>query len=190
MIATDLMIDQFPDIVDEKFSADMEKNLDKIEAGKADWTTTIEKFYKGFDKSLQNAEKAMDGQKVRVPDEETDIICEKCGRKMVIKTGRYGKFLACPGFPECKNTKRIVVSTPGRCPKCGSPVVQKKSQRGRIFFACEKGTSCGFMTWNTPTDKVCPKCGSTLFLKKGRNSMYLCEKEGCGYQEPAAKETK
>ena len=190
MIVTDLMIDQFPDIVDEKFSADMEKNLDKIEAGKADWTTTIEKFYKGFDKSLQNAEKAMDGQKVKVPDEETDIICEKCGRKMVIKTGRYGKFLACPGFPECKNTKRIVVSTPGRCPKCGSPVVQKKSQRGRIFFACEKGTSCGFMTWNTPTDKVCPKCGSTLFLKKGRNSMYLCEKEGCGYQEPAAKETK
>ncbi len=190
MIVTDLMIDQFPDIVDEKFSADMEKNLDKIEAGKVDWTTTIEKFYKGFDKSLQNAEKAMDGQKVKVPDEETDIICEKCGRKMVIKTGRYGKFLACPGFPECKNTKRIVVSTPGRCPKCGSPVVQKKSQRGRIFFACEKGTSCGFMTWNTPTDKVCPKCGSTLFLKKGRNSMYLCEKEGCGYQEPAAKETK
>lgn len=190
MIVTDLMIDQFPDIVDEKFSADMEKNLDKIEAGKADWTTTIEKFYKGFDKSLQNAEKAMDGQKVKVPDEETDIICEKCGRKMVIKTGRYGKFLACPGFPECKNTKRIVVSTPGRCPKCGSPVVQKKSQRGRIFFACEKGTSCGFMTWNTPTDKVCPKCGSTLFLKKGRNSMYLCEKEGCGYQEPATKETK
>ena len=190
MIVTDLMIDQFPDIVDEKFSADMEKNLDKIEAGKADWTTTIEKFYKGFDKSLQNAEKAMDGQKVKVPDEETDIICEKCGRKMVIKTGRYGKFLACPGFPECKNTKRIVVSTPGRCPKCGSSVVQKKSQRGRIFFACEKGTSCGFMTWNTPTDKVCPKCGSTLFLKKGRNSMYLCEKEGCGYKEPAAKETK
>ncbi len=190
MIVTDLMIDQFPDIVDEKFSADMEKNLDKIEAGKADWTTTIEKFYKGFDKSLKNAEKAMDGQKVKVPDEETDIICEKCGRKMVIKTGRYGKFLACPGFPECKNTKRIVVSTPGRCPKCGSPVVQKKSQRGRIFFACEKGTSCGFMTWNTPTDKVCPKCGSTLFLKKGRNSMYLCEKEGCGYKEPAAKETK
>ncbi len=132
----------------------------------------------------------MDGQKVKVPDEETDIICEKCGRKMVIKTGRYGKFLACPGFPECKNTKRIVVSTPGRCPKCGNPVVQKKSQRGRIFFACEKGTSCGFMTWNTPTDKVCPKCGSTLFLKKGRNSMYLCEKEGCGYKEPAAKETK
>lgn len=190
MIVTDLMIDQFPDIVDEKFSADMEKNLDRIEAGKADWTSTIEKFYKGFDKSLQNAEKAMDGQKVKVPDEETDVICEKCGRKMVIKTGRYGKFLACPGFPECKNTKRIVVSTPGKCPKCGSQVIQRKSQKGRVFFACEKGSSCGFMTWNTPSDKICPQCGSTLFLKKGRNSMYVCEKEGCGYQEPAAKEAK
>ena len=190
MIVTDLMIDQFPDIVDEKFSADMEKNLDRIEAGKADWTSTIEKFYKGFDKSLQNAEKAMDGQKVAVPDEETDVICEKCGRKMVIKTGRYGKFLACPGFPECKNTKRIVVSTPGKCPKCGSPVIQRRSQKGRLFYACEKGTSCGFMTWNTPTEKTCPRCGSTLFLKKGRNSAYICEKEGCGYQEAAVKEAK
>ena len=190
MVVTDLMIEQFPDIVDEKFSADMEKSLDKIESGKVDWTTTISKFYKGFDKSLTAAEKALEGQRLSVPDEETDIICEKCGRKMVIKTGRYGKFLACPGFPECKNTKRIVVSTPGKCPKCGSPIVQRKSKRGRIFFACEKGTACGFMTWNTPTDKVCPQCGSSLFLRKGKNSAYICEKEGCGYQEDASKEAK
>jgi len=190
MIVTDLMIEQFPDIVDEKFSADMEKNLDRIEAGKTDWTSTISKFYKGFDRSLKEAEKAMEGQRVKVPEEETDIICEKCGRKMVIKTGRYGKFLACPGFPECRNTKRLVVSTPGRCPKCGSPVVQRKSQKGRTFYACEKGKECGFMTWNTPTDRVCPKCGSALFLKRGRNSMYVCEKEGCGYQEAVEKETK
>ena len=188
IIVTDIMIDQFPDIVDEKFSADMEKALDKIEEGKNDWSTTIEKFYKGFDKSLTEAEKALDGQKVRIPDEETDVICEKCGRKMVIKTGRFGKFLACPGFPECKNTKRITVSTPGRCPKCGSPVVQRKSKRGRIFYACEKGTECGFMTWNSPTDRVCPQCGSTLFLTKGKNGTYVCEKEGCGYKEAAAKE--
>ena len=188
IIVTDIMIDQFPDIVDEKFSADMEKALDKIEEGKNDWSSTIEKFYKGFDKSLTEAEKALDGQKVRIPDEETDVICEKCGRKMVIKTGRFGKFLACPGFPECKNTKRITVSTPGRCPKCGSPVVQRKSKRGRIFYACEKGTECGFMTWNSPTDRVCPQCGSTLFLTKGKNGTYVCEKEGCGYKEAAAKE--
>ena len=188
IIVTDIMIDQFPDIVDEKFSADMEKALDKIEEGKNDWSTTIEKFYKGFDKSLTEAEKALDGQKVRIPDEETDVICEKCGRKMVIKTGRFGKVLACPGFPECKNTKRITVSTPGRCPKCGSPVVQRKSKRGRIFYACEKGTECGFMTWNSPTDRVCPQCGSTLFLTKGKNGTYVCEKEGCGYKEAAAKE--
>jgi DNA topoisomerase-1 len=190
IIVTDIMIDQFPDIVDEKFSADMEKDLDKIEEGKNDWSATIEKFYKGFDRSLTEAERSLDGQKVRIPDEETDVICEKCGRRMVIKTGRFGKFLACPGFPECKNTKRITVSTPGRCPKCGSPVVQRKSKRGRIFYACEKGTECGFMTWNSPTDKVCPQCGSTLFLTKGKNGTYVCEKEGCGYKEAARKETK
>lgn len=190
MIVTDLMIDQFPDIVDEKFSADMEKDLDKIEEGKTDWTKTIEKFYKGFDKSLTKAEKALDGQKVQIPDEETDIICEKCGRKMVIKTGRYGKFLACPGFPECRNTKKLTVSTPGRCPRCGSPVVQRKSRKGRVFYACEKGAECGFMTWNTPTDKVCPQCGSTLFRTKGKNGAFVCEKEGCGYREEAAKESK
>ncbi len=188
IIVTDLMIDQFPDIVDEKFSADMEKDLDKIEEGKNDWSSTIEKFYKGFDKSLKKAEEALDGQRVAIPDEETDVICEKCGRKMVIKTGRFGKFLACPGFPECRNTKRITVSTPGRCPKCGSPVVQRKSRRGRIFYACEKGSECGFMTWNAPTDRVCPQCGSTLFLTKGKNGTYVCEKEGCGYKEAAVKE--
>lgn len=190
MIVTDLMIDQFPDIVDEKFSADMEKSLDKIEEGKTDWTSTIEKFYKGFDKSLTKAEKALDGQRVTIPDEETDVICEKCGRKMVIKTGRFGKFLACPGFPECRNTKKITVSTPGRCPKCGSPVVQRKSRRGRVFYACEKGAECGFMTWNTPTDRVCPQCGSTLFRTKGKNGAFVCEKEGCGYKEEAEKKAK
>ena len=187
MVVTDLMIEQFPDIVDETFSAEMEKSLDKIELGKADWVKTLEKFYKGFEKSLTQAEKQLEGQRLSVPVEETDEVCEKCGRKMVIKSGRFGKFLACPGFPECRNTKRIVVETPGSCPKCGTRVVQKKSQKGRIFYACDKGMECGFMTWSEPTDAKCPQCGSTLFKKKGRAPMLVCEKEGCGYSEAVKK---
>ncbi|MBR5501891.1 MAG: topoisomerase DNA-binding C4 zinc finger domain-containing protein, partial [Oscillospiraceae bacterium] len=114
-------------------------------------------------------------------------VCEKCGRKLVVKSGRFGMFLACPGFPECKNTKRIVVETPGVCPKCGTRVVQKKSQKGRVFYACDKGKDCGFMTWNEPTDKACPQCGSTMFKKKGRAPMLVCEKEGCGHSEAVTK---
>ena len=114
----ELMLEQFPDIVDVGFSAEMERNLDKVESGQADWRQTVDTFYKGFEKSLEQAEKNMEGKKVKVPDEESDEICEKCGRRMVIKTGRYGKFLACPGFPECQNTKRLVKDTGGRCPKC------------------------------------------------------------------------
>ena len=102
---------------------------------------------------------------------------------MVIKTGRFGKFLACPGFPECKNTKRIEIETKGRCPKCGGRILEMRSKRGRIFYACENGRSCGFMTWNKPTDKLCPQCGATLFTAKGRNPGLLCEREGCGYTE-------
>ena len=180
-VVSDLMTDQFPDIVDVGFSADMEKNLDKIEEGKADWVKTLSKFYKGFEKSLQKAEKEMDGKKLEVPAEESDVICEKCGRRMVIKTGKYGKFLACPGFPECRNTKKIQIETPGKCPKCGGIMLQKKSARGRVYYACEKGKDCGFMTWDEPIAEKCPQCGSTLFRKKGKNPQVYCAKEGCGY---------
>lgn len=184
-VINDLMMEQFPDIIDVTFSANMEKNLDQIENGKADWHKTIDDFYQGFEKNLLRAEEEMKDKKVKVPDEETDEICELCGRKMVIKSGRYGKFLACPGFPECKNTKRLVKDTGGQCPKCGSRVLIRHSKRGRVYYGCEKNPTCDFMTWNEPTAEKCPQCGSTLFKKGGKNGVLLCEKEGCGYSRPA-----
>lgn len=184
-VINDLMMEQFPDIIDVTFSANMEKNLDQIENGKADWHKTIDDFYQGFEKNLLRAEEEMKDKKVKVPDEETDEICELCGRKMVIKSGRYGKFLACPGFPECKNTKRMVKDTGGQCPKCGSRVLIRHSKKGRVYYGCEKNPTCDFMTWNEPTAEKCPQCGSTLFKKGGKNGVLLCEKEGCGYSRPA-----
>ncbi len=183
MVVTDLMIDQFPNIVDAEFSAGMEKNLDKIEEGKADWVKTLGKFYKDFDKSLKKAEASLDGQRVKVPEEETDIVCEKCGRNMVIKTGRYGKFLACPGFPECQNTKKIVIETEGFCPKCGGKMVQRRSQKGRVYYACEQGRACGFMSWDEPTKERCPNCGAGLFKKGGKKPYLYCPKEGCEFRK-------
>ena len=187
LVVTDLMIEQFPNIVDADFSAGMEKSLDKIEEGKADWVKTLGKFYKDFDKSLKKAEKSLDGQRMKVPDEETEEVCEKCGRKMVVKNGRFGKFLACPGFPDCRNTKKIVVETPGICPRCGGRVVQRRSQKGRIFYACEKGRMCGFMSWDEPSAEKCPVCGGSLFKKGGRSPYLYCAKEGCGYRKEIEK---
>ena len=185
-VINDLMMQQFPDIVDVKFSAQMEKNLDKVENGQEDWHQAIDDFYQGFDKALKAAEENMKDQKIKVPDEETDEVCELCGRKMVIKSGRYGKFLACPGFPECKNTKRLVQSMPGECPKCHGRILLRRSKKGRVYYGCEKYPECDFMTWNEPTAENCPQCGSTLFKKGGKNGVLLCEKEGCGYQRPAS----
>ncbi|MEG2672205.1 MAG: DNA topoisomerase, partial [Ruthenibacterium sp.] len=185
-VINDLMIAQFPNIVDVKFSAQMEKNLDKVESGKADWRKTIGAFYADFDKTLKQAEENMKDQKIKVPDEETDEICELCGRNMVIKSGRFGKFLACPGFPECKNTKRIVKDTGGLCPKCGSRMLVRHSKKGRVYYGCEKNPTCDFMTWNEPTTEKCPTCGGTLFKKGGKSGMLLCEKEGCEYTRPVS----
>ena len=181
----DLMMQEFPDIVDVTFSAGMEKNLDKVENGSADWRTTIDSFYKGFAAALEKAEKDMEGKKIKVPDEETDEICEKCGRKMVIKTGRYGKFLACPGFPECTNTKRLVKDTGGKCPKCGGRMLLRKSAKGRVYYGCENYPNCDFMTWDEPVAQTCEKCGATLF-KKG--SRLYCAKEGCGFETQVNKQ--
>ena len=184
MVVNDLLAERFPDIVDVTFSAGMESGLDKVEDGKADWVKTVDDFYKGFEKSLKEAEEAMDGQKVKVPEEETDIVCEKCGRNMVIKTGRYGKFLACPGFPECKNTKRVVQEMPGCCPKDGGKLVKRTSAKGRVFYGCGNYPACDFITWDEPTAEVCPQCGSSLFKKGGKNGALNCHKEGCGFTKP------
>jgi DNA topoisomerase-1 len=187
MVVTDLMIREFPDIVDAKFSADMEKKLDEVEEGEIDWAKMIDAFYGGLEENLKRAETEMDGKRVEVPAEETDVICEKCGRKMVIKSGKFGKFLACPGYPECQNTKKIVIETKGTCPKCGAKIVQKKSKNGRTFYACDRGKECGFMSWYEPTANTCPKCGSTLFRKRGKAPLLFCQKDGCDYSEAVSK---
>lgn len=181
-VITDLMKEHFKNIVDVKFTAKMESNLDEVEKGKKGWVDTLNVFYDDFAKTLAKAEKAMEGKRVKIPDETTDVICDVCGKNMVIKIGRFGKFLACPGFPECTNTKKIVEATKGTCPLCGKRVVAKKSKKGRTFYGCEGYPDCNFMTWYTPVEDKCPKCGSSLFKKGGKNGKLLCEKPNCGYE--------
>ena len=180
-VITQLMKEQFPEIVDLDFTAQMEQKLDGVESGKSDWIRVLDGFYAGFVVSLRKAEENLD--KVKVPEVESDEICEMCGRRMVIKTGRYGKFLACPGYPTCKNTRRIVESTDGVCPKCGGAVVAKKSKGGRKFFGCANYPKCDFATWNEPTKEICPKCGKTLFRKKGKTNGLVCLTEECGEEK-------
>ena len=179
-IVTGLMLERFQDIIDVEFTANMENQLDAVEEGKQAWKDLIADFYQGFHKELEDAEKALEGVRLKVPEEETDEICELCGRKMVIKMGRFGKFLACPGFPECRNAKPLVERMPGRCPKCGNGLLKRKSKRGFAYYACEMGAECGFMTWDVPTAEDCPECGQTLFKKSGRGRMKtFCVNEKC-----------
>ena len=179
-VVTGLMMDRFRDIIDVEFTANMETQLDDVEAGQRKWKEVLADFYDGFHQEMLEAEKALDGVRVKVPDEVTDEICEVCGRNMVVKIGRFGKFLACPGFPECTNTKPIVEKMPGRCPKCGSAIYKRKSKRGYAYYACEKGAQCGFMSWDVPTAEDCPVCGQTLFKKAGRGRMKpFCINESC-----------
>ncbi|MDE7365467.1 MAG: type I DNA topoisomerase [Ruminococcus sp.] len=186
-IITELMKEHFHGIVDAKFTADMETSLDEIEKGEKDWIATLARFYEGFSADLQKAENAMEGKRVKVPSEETDEICENCGRNMVIKFGKYGKFLACPGFPDCKNAKQIVTETEGNCPLCEKKMLLKKSKKGRSFYGCEGYPECTFMTWNVPTAEKCPECGKTLFNKGGKSCKLICENKGCGYERELKK---
>ena len=179
-VVTGLMMDRFNDIIDVEFTANMENKLDDVEEGKRQWKDVLADFYGGFSKELQDAEAALEGVRLKVPDEVTDEICEVCGKNMVVKMGRFGKFLACPGFPECTNTKPIVERMPGRCPKCGSTILKRKSKKGYAYYACERGAECGFMTWDVPTAEDCPKCGFTMFKKSGRGRMKpFCINETC-----------
>ena len=182
-VTNDLMENEFSSIVNVDFTAQMETDLDRVEEGTTDWVQTLREFYGEFEKNLEDAEKKMGSTRLEVPDQVTDIICENCGRHMVIKVGRYGKFLACPGYPECKNTKKIVQETPGVCPVCGGKIHAKKSKKGKTYFGCEHNPQCPFMTWDKPTEEECPKCGSTLFQKAGRGGKLHCLKEGCGYEK-------
>ena len=167
-VTTGLMKEQFPSIVDVAFTAGMEKQLDAIEAGSDRWQDILRAFYTDFDSTLTQAEKNMEGKRLKVPYEVNDVICELCGRNMVIKSGRFGKFLACPGFPECRNTKKITQPTPGICPLCGGKVLAKKSKNNRGYFGCENNPSCEFMTWDKPLADLCPECGNTLYKKGGK----------------------
>ena len=179
-IVTGLMMERFNDIIDVEFTANMENRLDAVEEGKQHWKALLAEFYGGFKKELEDAETALEGVRLKVPEEETDEVCELCGRNMVIKMGRFGKFLACPGFPECKNAKPLVERMPGRCPKCGSGMLKRKSKKGYAFYACEKGMDCGFMSWDVPTAEDCPECGMTMFKKSGKGRMKpFCINENC-----------
>ena len=179
-IVTGLMMERFNDIIDVEFTANMESRLDAVEEGKQHWKALLAEFYADFSKELSDAEEALEGVRLKVPEEETDEICEICGRNMVVKMGRFGKFLACPGFPECKNAKPLVEKMPGRCPKCGSGMLKRKSKKGYAYYACEKGADCGFMSWDVPTAEDCPECGFTLFKKSGKGRMKpFCINETC-----------
>ncbi len=179
-VVTAMMMEHFNDIIDVEFTANMENRLDEVEEGKRRWKAVLADFYKGFHAEMLAAEAALEGTRLKVPDEVTEEICEVCGRNMVVKIGRFGKFLACPGFPECTNTKPIVERMPGRCPKCGSGILKRKSKRGYAYYGCETGASCGFMSWDVPTAEDCPVCGMTMFKKsgKGRNKPF-CINESC-----------
>lgn len=183
-VITELLKDHFNNIVDVKFTAKMESDLDDIENGQRNWVDTMRKFYGGFAKTLEKAEQDMEGKRVKVPDEQTDIVCEECGKPMVIKIGPYGKFLGCSGFPDCKFTKKIVVETKGSCPKCGKKMLAKKSKKGKPFYGCEDYKNCNFMTWDLPIDEKCPECGAAMFKKAGKQGKIYCAKEGCNYQRP------
>ena len=176
------MAGHFNDIVDVAFTAKMEQELDAVEDGNADWVKIIRTFYGPFADQLKKAEKEL--EKVKIADEVSDVICEKCGRNMVYKMGRFGKFLACPGFPECRNAKPIVKETGAICPKCGGKILEKKSQRGKKYFGCEHNPKCDFMSWDEPVSKEkCPKCGGLLLKKNGRAKKIVCYSENCDYEK-------
>ena len=177
-VVSDLMVDYFNKIIDVKFTAGLEKQLDEIGAGKRGWVDTIKDFYKDFDKLYTKAESSLEGKRVKVPVEETDVVCDKCGRNMVIKAGRFGKFLACPGYPECKNTKPLPedeVKQP--CPKCGAKLLKKKSKKGKTFYGCSNYPECDFAAPGIPTGETCPECGG--YIISGIRGRKYCMNSEC-----------
>lgn len=182
-ISTDLMLKHFPKIVNVKFTAQMEEKLDKVEKGEQQWVGLLDDFYGDFNETLKKAKEGTKDMKIKLTEEETDIVCEQCGRKMVIKMGRYGKFIACPGYPECKNVKSLVESIGVACPKCNGEVVVKKSKRGRVFYGCNNYPECDFVSWTEPSNEKCPHCGQILYKKRGKTPKLYCATEGCGFSK-------
>ena len=177
-IVNRIMVENFPEIVDKTFTANMESLLDGVESGEVEWKSIIRNFYPDLEKEVHTAEEKL--EKVEIKDEETDVICENCGRHMVIKYGPHGKFLACPGFPECRNTKPYLEKIGVRCPKCGKDIVIRKTTKGRKFYGCEDYPTCDFMSWQKPVEKTCPRCGGYMVIK---GKKLVCADPECGYQE-------
>ncbi len=185
-MVNEIMKGYFPDIVDIDFTANMEDRLDDVEMGKEEWKQIIRDFYPGFKESIDDAAEKL--EKIEIKDEETDILCDKCGRNMVIKYGRYGKFLACPGFPDCQNAKPYFEEAGVNCPECGGKVLIKKTKKGRVYYGCENNPDdCAFMSWNKPTGEKCPNCGSFLEEKGRKNPKIVCSNVKCGFtmEKPA-----
>jgi len=178
-IVNGIMADNFSDVVNVDFTADMERELDRVEDGETEWRDIIGSFYPPFDAKVKAAEEKLGTFTVR--DEETDEECGLCGRKLVIKLGRFGKFLACPGFPDCRFSKPFLEDAGVACPKCGARTVAKKTKKGRRFYGCERGEECGFISWNRPTGESCPECGSYLVEKGSRQKRACCSNAECGY---------
>ena len=187
-IVNDIMKNYFPEIVNIRFTAEMEAELDRVEDGSDEWKNVIREFYPMFKEQLDNAMEKL--EKIEIKDEESDVICEKCGRKMVIKVGRYGKFLACPGYPECNNAKPYYESADVDCPKCGGKVLKKKSKKGRTYYGCEHNPECDFVSWDKPAKEKCPQCGAYM-VEKGRNPVKLvCSDQQCGFVTEKKEENK
>ncbi len=180
---TNLLKEKLPNIVNVKYTSKMEADLDKIDSGDKDYIDMIRLYYDDFEAPLEKAKKEMLGVKIKLKEEETDVVCDKCGQNMVIRVGRFGKFLACPGYPACKNTKPLVFKTTAKCPECGGDVIEKKTKKGTSFYGCSNYPTCNFMTWDAPSEDVCPHCGKSLFRRKG-NILYCPDKEGCGFTKP------
>ena len=181
-VVNNMMKEAFPSIVDVNFTANMESLLDMVEEGKVNWKTVVSNFYPDLDEAVQKAEKEL--EEVKIEDEVTDVICEQCGRNMVVKYGPHGKFLACPGFPDCRNTKPYLEKIGIACPKCGKEVVIRKTKKGRKYYGCENNPECDFMSWQKPSEKKCPNCGGYM-LEKGNK--LVCADEQCGYVETMEK---
>ena len=178
-----IMTEWFPTIVDKTFTANMESLLDGVEEGKVEWKSIIRNFYPDLEESVKKAQELL--EKVQIADEETDVVCDKCGRHMVIKYGKFGKFLACPGFPECSNTKPYLEKIGVPCPKCGKDIVIRKTRKGRVFYGCENYPDCDFTSWQKPVEKACPKCGKFMVIRGNR---IVCSDQECGYSEAKKKD--
>lgn len=180
-VVDELMEDYFTDIVDAGFTAGMEDKLDNVERGETEWHCVVSDFYGPFSEELKAADKEI--ERVKLPEIKTDEVCEICGRPMVIKTGRFGEFLACSGYPECRNTRPIVKKTGVKCPNCGKDIVVRRSKKGKVFYGCSGYPECKTVFWYKPVEKKCPKCGSLLVERKGKGYKLACSNKDCDYKE-------